>query len=93
MDKDLNERLVDVDIEKEIKVLPERAQRAIYRIIENLDFVVAMCKETEMTDEEIEKYRIIAREKEDYMLLALLCVAKMYKNSGFETTEQQKESF
>lgn len=84
--QDLNEEAVR--IENEVKKLPEKAQRAIYWVVENFNLVIEMCKESEMTEEEIEKYREIARKKEDYITLALLCVAKMYKNRGFETVKQ-----
>ena len=81
MEKDLNEALVR--IENEMKKLPEKAQWAIYWVVKNFNPVIEMCKESHMTDEEIKKYREIAREKEDYIALALLCVAEMYKNRDF----------
>lgn len=83
MEKELNEKLVG--IENEIKELPERAQRVICWIVKNLNLVTEMCKEEYMTDEEIEKYMEIAKEKEDYSVIALLCVAKEYKNRDDET--------
>lgn len=86
MEKDLNEKLSK--IEEEIKELPEKAQRAIYWIIKNFDFVEEMCQDSDMTNEEIEKYKENAIEKEDYIALALLCVAKMYRKRSSETMEQ-----
>ncbi len=42
-------------IEEAIKKLPEKAQAAICWIINHYDFVEEMCKNPEMTNEEIEK--------------------------------------
>ena len=87
MEKDLNEKLVK--IEKEIKELPKKAQWAIYWIVENFDFVIEVCKESNMTNEEIQKYKKYAREKEDYIMLALLCIAETYKNGDPERPNNQ----
>ena len=46
MEKGLNEELVRM--EKEIKELPKKAQWAIYWIVENFDFVIEVCKESNM---------------------------------------------
>ncbi|MCI8590674.1 MAG: hypothetical protein HFE77_08230 [Clostridiales bacterium] len=78
MEKNEYEELVR--LEKEIEKLPERAQQAIYWIVDNIDFVIDMCKESEMTDEEIEKQMRITKEKEDYLSFFLLCITEMYKN-------------
>lgn len=86
MEKDLNERLAK--IEKEIEELPEKAQWAIHWIVKNFDFVDEMCKEADMTEEEIEKYKKDAIEKEDYIALSLLYIAKIYKKRSFETIDQ-----
>lgn len=86
MEKNLKEKLIK--IEKEMKELPTKAQCAVYWIIENFDFVIEICKESDMTDEEIEKYRENAKEKEDYIALALLCVTKACKNMGYEVIDQ-----
>lgn len=87
MKKDLDEELVR--LEMKIKRLPVKAQQAIYWIVENFDFAVRICKDSDMTDEEVEKYRKIAREKEDHIVLTLLCVVEMCKNEGSELMEQQ----
>ena len=78
MEKDLDENRIK--IEEELKKLPEKAQRAICWTIENLDFVVDMCRESEMTCEEIEMYKNEAIEKEDYVLFLILHITEMYKN-------------
>ena len=78
MEKNLDENRAKVA--EELKKLPEKAQRAICWAIENLDFVVDMCRESEMTCEEIEMYKNEAIEKEDYVLFVILHITEMYKN-------------
>lgn len=85
MEKNKDERLAK--IEEAIKELPEKAQQAMYGLIAHWDFVIEMCKNPEMTNEEIEKYKEDARAKEDYIMLALLCATQTYNNSD-ETMEQ-----
>lgn len=80
MEKYSKEELIR-QMENEIKKLPEKAQNAIYWMMENFEIVMEMCKESDMTDEEIEKYRKIAKEKDDYIALVLLCAAVIYKNN------------
>lgn len=65
---------------EEFENLPEKAQRAIYWVIKNWDFVVEMCKESDMSYEEIEKYKMKADEKGDYALFVLLRMLELYKN-------------
>lgn len=76
-------------IEEAIKRLPEKAQAAICWIINHYDFAEEMCKNPEMTNEEIEKFKEDAKAKEDYIMLALLCAAQTYQNNGNETTKQE----
>lgn len=85
MEKNKDER--SAKIEEAIKELPEKAQQAMYGIIAHWDLVVEMCKNPEMTNEEIEKYKEEARAKEDYTMLALLCAAQTFNDSD-ETAEQ-----
>lgn len=87
MEKDKNEQLAK--LEKELNELPEKAQSAIYWMIKNFDSVIELCKNSEMTDEEIERYREKAIEKEDYLTLALLCTTEIYQNRDSEAMEQQ----
>ncbi|MCI8589173.1 MAG: hypothetical protein HFE77_00425 [Clostridiales bacterium] len=77
MEKNENEELIK--LEKEIKNMPEGAQRAICWIIDNLDFVIDMCKDSDITDEELDKHKRIAWEKKDYMAFFLLCITKICK--------------
>ncbi|MCI8589296.1 MAG: hypothetical protein HFE77_01060 [Clostridiales bacterium] len=44
-----------------------------------MDFVIDMCKDADMTDEELEKHERIAWEKKDYMAFFLLCITKICK--------------
>ena len=83
MEKNKDER--SAKIEEAIKELPEKARQAMYGIIAHWDFVVEMCKNTKMTNEEIEKNKEYARAKEDYTMLALLCATQTF-NSNDETT-------
>ncbi|WP_027630696.1 hypothetical protein [Ruminiclostridium cellobioparum] len=87
MENSKNEYLVK--IEEAIKELPNKAQNAIYWIITHFEFVEEMCKNPEMTNEEIEEYKEEAKAKEDYIMLALLCAAQTYKENSNETTEQE----
>ncbi len=76
-------------IEKAVKELPQKAQRAIFWIIEHYDFVEEMCKNSKMTVEEIEKYKTNAEAKEDYIMLALLCAAQTYMHESNEAMKQE----
>ena len=67
-------------LQEEINKLPIRAQQTICCLIDNFDFVQEICKDSEMSDEEIKKQEEIAEKKKDYMALALLCAVKVYKN-------------
>ncbi len=86
MERDFNEKWVE--IEKEFQRLPEKAQRAIYWIVEHFDFVEKMAEKSDMTYEEIQKQKENAREKEDYIALALLCVAEAHRKKDLESKEQ-----
>ena len=88
MGKDANERLTK--IEKEIKELPEKAQQAIRWIIKNFDFVEKICKNSDMADEEIEKRKEAAMEKEDYTAFALLCISAICHEMQEEEEEEEK---
>ena len=74
MEKDCKERWAKM--EQEIQKLPEEAQRAIGWIVEHFDFVEKLWEQSDMTDEEIQKQKEKATQREDYLALALLCVAQ-----------------
>lgn len=78
----------DSDIEKVINELPDKAKSAIFWVITHFDLVEKMCKDSKMTNEEIEKHMVEARAKEDYTMLALLCCAQIYQK-GNETKKQE----
>lgn len=86
MKRDFNEKWIE--IENEFQKLPKRAQRAIYWIVEHFDFVENMAEKSDMTYEEIQKRKETAREKEDYIALALLCVAEVHQKKDPEAMEQ-----
>jgi len=77
-------------IEKAIKELPEKAQGVISWVIMHFGFVEELCKNPDMTNEEIEKHKECARAKEDYLTLALLCAMQTYNND--ETPEQETDN-
>ena len=71
------------DILEEMGKLPIGIQRTLWWVIRHLDFIEAVCKETNMTVEEFERYEVIAREKNDYLFLVLIqVVQQIYKNSS-----------
>ncbi len=66
MEKNINNSIAKM--EEAIKSLPEKAQEAICWVIMHLDFVEKMCKNLEMTDEELKKHKEDAKEKGDYLM-------------------------
>ncbi|MCI8331346.1 MAG: hypothetical protein HFE78_00755 [Clostridiales bacterium] len=78
MEKEFN-RDIDEMVE-EIGKLPYKEQQAIGWLINNFDLVEEICKDSALTMQEIEQHKKIAAEKEDYVTLALLCAAEVYKN-------------
>ena len=85
MEKDFNKKRAE--IEKEIKKLPEQAQMALCWLVENFDFVEKMADKSDMTDEEIKKQKESATQREDYIALALLCVAQAHRKKDPETMD------
>lgn len=69
--------------------LPEKAQDAIYWTIKHYGVVTEMCKNYELADEEIERYKIQAIEQEDYVMFFLICVAQTYSKNSIEITERE----
>ena len=69
-------------IREGIEKLPEKMQKAVIMAINHWDVVELICKETRMTNEEIKKLKVKAREKEDYFFLVLLCAVQAFNNSG-----------
>lgn len=82
MEKELHEKWIE--IKEKIKSLPEKVQLAICWVIKNFDLATKLCKESNMTYEEIEECRKRAMEKEDYLLIALLHLAKAYKDKDMK---------
>lgn len=73
---------------KMMKELSEKEQDAIVWTIKNINFVKEMCENPGMTEEEIKKYKENAIEKEDYLMLILLCAAETFNNKSNETDKQ-----
>ncbi len=84
MEKDVNDvneiKQKIAELQKEVQKLPPKAQDAIYWVIENFDLVEEMCKDSHMTDEKLQTYKEYAREADDYLMLALACLTKLYGN-------------
>lgn len=80
MDKNRGERIEK--IQEEVEKLPEEIQRAIIGALKHWDMVELLCKESKMTDEEIEEMKITAREREDYLLLVFLYAAQAFNNDS-----------
>lgn len=60
--------------------LPIELQRAFIWVTEHFDFVEAMCRETNMTEEELKRCEEEANKKEDYLSLVLLHAVRFYEN-------------
>lgn len=65
-------------IEDGIKALPKEGQRAICWIITHMDMVEEICKKSKMSVTEIKRCIIEAKNKKDYMMLALLYILEKY---------------
>ena len=77
-----NKRLENLaEIEKVLKKLPQKAQMAIHWTIVHMEFVLKMCTDFDITNEEIESCKKYAISREDYLMLASVSVAQMIKNS------------
>lgn len=62
-----------------ITELPEESQKGLLGILENFPFVLELCKNSDLTEEEIEQYMERAVQAKDYTLLALLCAVQAYR--------------
>ena len=75
--KEDNKNLIDEMIEK-MKELPPEGQSAMLFVIENFDLIEKMCEKSDMTDE--------AKANGDYIMLALLTFAQVYKDKRSKFT-------
>lgn len=62
------------ELETEIEALPGEKKRAVIWVIENFDLAVEMCGNSSFSDEEIQRCKEEAAEKEDHLRRALLCL-------------------
>lgn len=77
----MKENSIETDkIEKMINKLPEKARASFFWAIENFDFIKKACRNSAMSEEEIEKNIIEALEKDDYIMFILCYTAKIYMN-------------
>lgn len=81
--KEDNKNLIDEVIEK-MKELPPEGQSAMLFVIENFDLIEKMCEKSDMTDEEIQKWT--EKANGDYIMLALLTFAQVYKDKRSKFT-------
>ncbi len=75
--KKSKDEMID-EIITNIKKMPPENQKAVAFIIENYDLIKKMCEKNDMTEEEIQKRLIQAKETNDYILLALLTAAQVF---------------
>ena len=75
--KEDNKNLIDEMIEK-MKELPPEGQSAMLFVIENFDLIKKMCEKSERTEK--------AKAKDDYIMLALLTFAQVYKDKRSKFT-------
>ncbi|HAY97509.1 MAG TPA: hypothetical protein DDY61_03295 [Ruminococcaceae bacterium] len=68
-------------LKKQIMELPDKAKDAVCFMIENFDLIEEMCRDTALSQVEIQKRIEAAKEKEDYILMIILCAAKVLKNA------------
>ena len=66
-------------IEELIQTLPEEMQKAICRLIQNIEIADRLSEGEKMTDAEIEQFTQATLERKDYILLALVKY-KQYKD-------------
>ena len=63
-------------LEQEFSRLPEKAQRAVCWVLENKSMADQFARGKKLTDRAIQDMARKALEKEDYLLLALVCYKK-----------------
>lgn len=68
-------------LEEAVKMLPNRAQQAIYWAAANFDELKEVCDDPDITLEDIPDMLANAWKKEDYALFVLLCISKKLKES------------
>lgn len=73
--KDVNQRIEEVA--KQLEKLPFEAQKAIWWLIKNIEFVEAISLEKKMTEAEIVKFIEDARKRKDYIMLAMVLYNKL----------------
>lgn len=66
----------------EIDALPREKKRAVVWIIKNFDLAVEMCGNSSFSDEEIQRRKEEAAEKEDHLGRALLCLCQALRKEG-----------
>lgn len=66
----------------EIDALPREKKRAVVWVIENFDLAVEMCGNSSFSDEEIQRRKEEAAEKEDHLGRALLCLCQALRKEG-----------
>ncbi len=65
------------EVAKQLEKLPFEAQKAIYWLIKNIEFVEAISFEKKMSEAEIVKFIEDARKSKDYIMLAIVLYNKV----------------
>lgn len=86
MENNKNEYIVK--LEESMKELPIALQDAIVWVLNHFEFFKELCKNAEMTAEELAKYKEEAFKNRDDMMLAILCFAQVLQ----EAENKEKES-
>lgn len=73
--KDVNQMIEEVA--KQLEKLPFEAQKAIWWLIKNIEFVEAISLEKKMSEAEIVKFIEDARKSKDYIMLAMVLYNKL----------------
>lgn len=86
------------ELETEIEALPGEKKRAVIWVIENFDLAMEMCGNSSFSDEEIQRRKEEAAEKEEHLRRALLCLCQALRKeeerercAGKEAEDAPKE--
>lgn len=64
---------------QELWKLPEEPKKALFDTLCNFPFVLELCENSNISEEEIEQYLKDAAARKDYPLLALFCTIQAYQ--------------
>ena len=64
---------------QELWELPEEPKKALFDTLCSFPFVLEICENSNISEEEIEQYLKDAAARKDYRLLALFCIIQVYQ--------------